>query len=170
MRVPQEGSSSSTPVINEASSYCENKHQRKEPTTITDLSRRKDVSVIVGSTENNSLVTGAAGTGGGNHTCRALLQIHRAGRGGSHLLKAAGSTAGGGYGWRRGCGWLWMGFVETRSVVLALPLSKTRRSAPHWCQWDRPLHTRMVSALSSSSGSVLHTQIQLHTTPHPHYI
>lgn len=35
--------------------------------------------------------------------------------------KGAGSRAGGGYGWCRGCGWLWMGFVETRSVVLALP-------------------------------------------------
>lgn len=56
MRVPPEESSSSTLVINEASSYCKNKHQRKEPTTITDLSRRKDISVIVGSTENNSLV------------------------------------------------------------------------------------------------------------------
>lgn len=67
-REPLEGSSS-TLVINEVSSYCLNKHQRKEPTTITDLSCRKDISVIVGSTENNSSVTGAAGAGGGNHTC-----------------------------------------------------------------------------------------------------
>lgn len=84
--------------------------------------------------------------------------------------KGAGSRAGGGYGWCRGCGWLWMGFVETRSVVLALPLSKTRHWAPQWCQWDCPLHTQMVSALSSSSGSALHAQIQLHTMLHPHYI
>lgn len=131
-REPLEGSCS-TLVINEISSYWENKHQRKEPTTISDLSLRKDVSVIVGSTENNSLVTGSAGTGGGNHTCRALLQIHRACQGGSHLPKTAGNTAGGGHGWCRGCGWLWMGFVETRSVVLALPLSKTRHWALQWC-------------------------------------
>lgn len=44
--------------------------------------------------------------------------------GSSHLPKTAGSTAGGGYGWGRGCGWLWMGFAERRSVVLALPLLK----------------------------------------------
>lgn len=57
---------------------AKNKHQRKEPTTTADLSRRKEFSVIVGNTENNSSVTGAAGTGGGNHRWRALLQIHGA--------------------------------------------------------------------------------------------
>lgn len=35
--------------------------------------------------------------------------------------------------------------------------------------WDCPLHTPMVSALLSSSGSALYTQIQLHTMPQLHH-
>lgn len=176
--VPLEGSTSSTLVINELSSCWENKHQRKEPTTITDLSLRKDISVIVGSTENNSSVMGAAGTGGGNHTGWALLQIHASVAPTSP--KTAGNTAGGGYGWCRGCGWLWMGFVETRSVVLALPSQKQSTQHRTGVKGVSPPHPDGFSpseqlwkwfahSNTAPHSAMLHTQTQLHTMPHLHH-
>lgn len=167
-REPLEGSSS-TPVINEISNYRENKRQRKEPTTITGLSHRKDISVIVGSTENNSSVTGAAGTGGGNHTRRALLQIHRARQRGSYLPKNCWQHS-----WRRI--WvvqrLWMasdGLCCNKICGFSAPSLKNTALGTAVVSWDRPLHTPMVSALLSSSGRVLHTQTRLHTTPRLHH-
>lgn len=62
------------------------------------LSRRKDLSVIVGSTENISSAIGTAGTNEKKTTRQALLQIHRARPLGSHLPKYVGNTAGKGTG------------------------------------------------------------------------
>lgn len=67
---------------------------------------------------------------------------------------------------------LWMaldGLCWNKICGFSAPPLKNMALSTAGVSWDCPLHTPMISALLSSSGSALHTQIQLHTMPRLHH-